>query len=252
MEMRLFLILPLFLHAAAELPPGQALLEKSVYEITLDPDQDGLDNLQEYEMARWFSPFVIWDEGEKCALHQTFFQVHPLGENKIGIAYNMTYPLDCGYRSGYIGGHWGDTQIIKILLESPDGRLWRAAGSGLGPWETLEFRGSHIVLYISSGKHHDYTKIEECHAAYRGFDNCGGGPEHAEPIDPRLNVGEKNNPLILSLGAFGQGPYAGGYASEAAWGLSGWGDEKFCGGNPERKLEGLNQCATIMEYFWFK
>ncbi|MBI4669324.1 MAG: hypothetical protein HY747_09110 [Elusimicrobia bacterium] len=228
------------------------VLNKSIYATQQDNDQDGLDDALEYELAGAFSPYLIWDDQESCSLHQTFYQVHPLEQNKIAVIYVLTFPLDCGFRSTGFVGHWGDTQDARLTLSSEDGLAWKPDDPSFGPLEKLSFHdGGHFYLYLSGGKHHTYPDAASCYQRYSGMDGCEGGPEYIEPILADHNVGEEWAPAITWLGNFGQGPYKEGYAGENAWDQSAWNDWRFCGGNSKKRFS--PQCdATGLGRIWLR
>lgn len=114
-----------------------------------DTDSDCLDNAEENNLAWAAAPWYFYDEDEGCsewrneqgapAFHfqrQDFIQVRPEGagigawsptDGKtkwIRVSYFFLFPHDCGAKAGFIGGHQGDTEHIKLYLYSNDLRTW--------------------------------------------------------------------------------------------------------------------------------
>lgn len=240
---RVFIFFLIFLANAnapstAERAPRKAAeleLSKNINEIDLDRDCDGLDDDGELALAQGFVPYLVWSKFEKCSLHQTFWQVHPLDSSHLSIMWTFTFPLDCGYRSKGIDAHWGDTETYGMIVIRVAERTWRILDfNGNSPAELRFYGNSHPVLYLSAGKHHGYLTFAECARGHFGFEGCGGGRQGIAAVDGRHNVGEAVCPLITTLDDFGQGPYADNYKHENAWYQSGWGDWFFNGGHPKR------------------
>src|SRR5688572_8486873 len=114
-----------------------------------DSDSDCLDNAEETNLAWAASPWYFYDEDEGCsewrneqgapASHfqrQDFIQVRPEGggigawsptdgrTKWIRVSYFFLFPHDCGAKAGFIGGHQGDTEHIKLYLYSYDLKTW--------------------------------------------------------------------------------------------------------------------------------
>ena len=225
-----------------------------------DSDGDGLSDELEFELARTFVPILVWAKGEKCGEHDTLYQVHPLAPGRVRLTYALIFPIDCGFRSSGIGGHSGDVQemgIDVVLLESG----WTIETVTL-PWHSPFHPKGRPVLFVSEGKHHIYPNLESClHGRFLGFDHCGDGAVETPALNEDANVGEAAHPLMTTLEKYAAGPWAAGYAKETAWGQSLFGDDAFCGGDPNRggrgsfvakvkSLIGWDPCGDALDGKW--
>ena len=213
-----------------------------------DADGDGMDDLEERDLAQALMPLFVWAKEEKCGEHDALFQVHPTGAGRARIVYALVFPVDCGFRSSGLGGHSGDVQEVGLdAVLGPDG--WRAEKVYL-PWhDPFVPKERRPLLFVSEGKHHVYPNAESCtRGRFLGLDRCGGGTVELPFLEETANVGEAGRPLVSSLERWARGRWAEGYAKETAWGPSGFGDDAFCGGDPERGGRG-SWPAKIKSWF---
>jgi len=225
-----------------------------------DADGDGLEDELEFELAQTLAPALVWAKGEKCGDHDTLYQVHPLGPDRVRATYALIFPLDCGFRSTGIGGQSGDVQEMSVeAVRAESG--WTIERVTL-PWHDPFRPKGKLTLFVSEGKHHIYPDLASCaRGRFFGFDHCGDGDVETPRILPDANVGETAHPLITTLERYARGPWAAGYAKETAWGPSRFGDDAFCGGDPERggrgsfmaklkSLIGWDPCGDALDGKW--
>jgi hypothetical protein len=141
-----------------------------------DLDHDGLVDDLEDSLAAACHPYFVFDADEQAREPLepvTLFQVRPLDVSnyanlRVRIRWVFLYRKDGGYGpdSWCKDGHAGDIETAWYDLASQDGGLsWDIVRIGLDDEGRLEWRpgkpgletyGSHPVIRVSAGKHHQY------------------------------------------------------------------------------------------------
>jgi hypothetical protein len=140
----------------------------------VDRDRDGLADELEGELARTFSPLIIFDSNEGARRTDepvVLFQMRPLDlrshSKRIAVKWVFLFARDGGYgRSSDCGNaHLGDNDDAYYELESKvNGLTWTVRKISLS-FKGLEWPGNsrlevddlrHPIIYMSAGKHHEY------------------------------------------------------------------------------------------------
>jgi hypothetical protein len=249
--------------------------------IERDRDADGLKDNLEHALAEQFKPIFVFDSKEnhrRSDEPRVLFQVRPegcIGQGcptpwVVRIKFGFLYQEDGGYGESSIckNAHNGDNQGATFKLESYTGRSWNLVEIDNAPFfwpqpvnmpyhygNTPQWEGSHVLIYMSSHKHHQYfsTAYDEEDSVYSDW-NCSddvdgkGARIPANLISPLAdkrpnNVGEPHahSPayFIGKLDSFG-------YKGEDAWS-----DKDFTGGLADDKEEGDTGDTTGLKQMWW-
>jgi len=228
-----------------------------------DRDRDGLDDEMENRLATVFRPIYVnhsSEDGTRTGIYRTvvgdmvtepatLFQVHPEGKDEIVIRFMKLWRHDV-YDKPLCGGHDGDSQHHRLYLRTaPTGnagrdRFWYVSRVRGGiqqdmDWEAGDrslrgprFEGesgangtaTHLVIYFSKGKHHEYGDGGWSGQTDRDCINIkahtnGRGHQHQPPLPRRAaslrspsgrgdrfdftNVGTVAHPFFDDLGPYG-------------------------------------------------
>lgn len=166
--------------------------------------------------------------------------------------------------------HYGDVETIKMCLKDEDRDseydlsyiYFRRHKKGyvISP-KSFEKNGSHILIYVSEGKHGTYISADDCHNAVEGIqtaywqEDCDDGQVIHPEIGSRYNVGEYSTGRQLTFsqiaidGEFRETAQAAGfnYVDEAIWTLK-YTDTRdrsmyFCGGSDVNPYIGNRQAT---------
>jgi hypothetical protein len=228
-----------------------------------DRDRDGLDDEMENQLAAAFRPIYVnhsSEDGTRTGIYRsaggdsvsepaTLFQVDREGKDEIVIRFMKLWRRDV-YDQVLCGGHEGDSQPHRLYLRTAPagdarrGRFWFVHRVRGGIEQDLDwaagdrslrgprFEGeagangtaTHLVIYFSKGKHHEYGDGGWSGQTDRGCVNIkahtnGRGQLHQPPLPRRAailrspaghgdrfdftNVGTVAHPFFDDLGPYG-------------------------------------------------
>lgn len=230
-----------------------------------DRDGDCLDDATEQTLARWFSPWFIFDSRENARRPDEPVMVYqatrPRGceGDEIEITYGYLFADDGGFvASGTCSdNHPGDNQYLRLTLhydEDAHGAALTSLWAWGFTWPRYEMHfaeGHHPVIFLSGGKHHPYfdTRADGQGSPYSAW-GCreamdGRGPRIESSVDVSgsalgwTNVGERN---AHPPEQFVNGLDPLGFSGESAWST-----EPFCGGRPR---QGCSTSVNSMQALW--
>ncbi len=235
----------------SEQPYGQAIrlsespFLREVHE--LDQDQDSVRDDAESAFMRAFRPFLEFDEDEHAwPGMNVLYQVRPISQQSAHGHWKIVLRLIMLYRTDYpiwgmtLCGHEGDSVYVDFVLASAsaDGLTWtletidlNTSGEPRWPkasypswWTDSETGLQHPLIFVSEGKHANYSNSDTCHDERHclGKEDCGGSQKiivnpgvplqtlneslsvmHDTPGIRFGNLGEPENLLIDSLATYG-------------------------------------------------
>ncbi len=218
--------------------------------MSIDLDQDGLDDAMETGWARAYLPFISLspNEAADCKVGGIAARITPFpGKPRcVRIIYDYLYNKDCGSIGG-IGGHPGDDEVFAVTANldqaPPAGILAMRAIShqgtlcertsncgslaGLTACETLAKAGTPWpALWPSKDKHGSYVnRSTSCAAFATCIDACEDNPTPTEPAI--VNVGEPAHPLVHNLTTQGFITAANGWTNAQLLDYDPWGNTNF-------------------------
>ena len=174
---------------------------------TYDQDGNGLDDDMELELAKCMAPLLKFDaleppESRLSGEPQVLFSMQLVNSQpvpgmnaRVKIQYQFLYTRDGGFVDWHFpcgkDAHDGDNHSMDLLVDVyPGSHRWQAELESVDGHPPDEVSGTHVVSYVSAGKHHMSPQ------PYAGWDTCKGGAG-AQHYDSSLGDGAWIQPTVL-------------------------------------------------------
>jgi hypothetical protein len=210
--------------------------------ITVDDDDDGLDDAFELALVRKHMPFLAHHPDDGCGLAGVVFRArpHPDDGALVAVAFTQLFAADCG-----LNAHDGDNEAFGATI---DARLPAPAGltalvaighqgtlcertttcgtcAGLPACDRVDGRA---VLYFSKDKHAGAVDIGAGCSFGSCLDSCALPAEGADLDVVLVNAGEPERPLLSDLDV-DAGGFVDGRWPDSLRGYDPWADAAFGG-----------------------
>lgn len=222
------------------------------YCVSVDEDEDGLDDRFEQELAERNLPVIFADSNEGCGHPKgMLFRAQRLANapGRIALLYIVLYNRDCGELNGHVGDN--EPLALTVVLDARPGAAatvaieTRAHGNtsceSVSSCVTLPGTGACgapappdwqpvMVLFAARNKHSHYLRQGTCER--NCFDACGPGERFADL--PLVNVGEPEHPLVDDLSTQAFVNVGAGWGNQLLH-SDPWGEQTFGGAGYIRK-----------------
>ena len=144
-----------------------------------DRDHDRVDDECEYQIAKAFSPFLMFHDLDRDTSRESYWAAYvdwDMPMNELKIFYALAYHVDHGNRGFF--DHWGDSEFIVLTVKYQGASEWALISATTSahwgthldatktskydklkyPWE---YRGVPYI-YVAKNKHANYRSVASC------------------------------------------------------------------------------------------